>query len=103
VVVATRVDEFEFARLVEAPLGVAAGEEKTLNLIGRVQRVFFLGIELVAVGFEYAAQIAGIGRPVLIDDGAEDQHLSVAKHIGGHPEKRAPVDAEAKIAFPSAR
>jgi len=41
VVVATRVDEFEFARLVEAPLGVAAGEEKPNLHWARVQRVFF--------------------------------------------------------------
>ena len=39
VIVAAGVDEFELARLVEVPLRVPAGEEKSFDLVGRVQRV----------------------------------------------------------------
>jgi hypothetical protein len=54
---------------------------------------------LVGVVLEHAAQIAGVGSSVLVDDVAEDQHLAVAENIGGHPVEGAPVDAQPQIAL----
>jgi hypothetical protein len=50
VVVAAGVDELELAGLVVALLGVFAGEEEALNLVGGVERVLLLLVELVGFG-----------------------------------------------------
>ena len=99
VIVAAGVDEFELARLVEVPLRVFAREQEALDLGGRVQRVALLLVELVGVVLQHAAQVAGVGRSVLVDHDAEDQHLAVAEHVGRHPVEGAPVDAQAKVAL----
>ena len=99
VIVAAGVDELEFARLVVMLLGVVAGEEEAFNLIGGVQRVALFLVQLVGVGLQHAAQVAGVRRAVLVDDGAEHQHLAVAEHIGRNPVERAPVDAQAQVAL----
>ena len=79
--------------------GVFAGEEEAFNLGGCVQRVLLLLEELVGVGLQHAAQVAGVRCAVLVDDVAEDQNLAVAEDVGGHPVEGAPVDAEAQIAL----
>src|ERR1019366_6094130 len=98
-IVAAGVDEVEPARLVETAFGVLAREQKALDLVGRVQRVAFLLEQRFGVALEHAAQVAGIGGPVLVDDVAEYQYLAVAEYVGRHPVERAPVDAQAKIAL----
>src|ERR1019366_2288565 len=98
-IVAASVDEIEAAGFVEAALGVAAGEQEAFNLVGCVERVALLLEKLVGVLLENAAQITGVGCSVLIDHGAENQHLAIAEHVGGHPVEGAPVDAETKIAL----
>ena len=99
VVVAARVDELELAGFVVGALGVLAREQEALDFVGRVQRVALLLVQLVGVVLEHAAQVAGIEGAVLVDDRAEDQHLAVAEHVGGHPVEGAPVDAQTQIAL----
>jgi len=99
VVVAAVGDEFELARFVVALLGILACKQKALDLGSRVQGVA-VGLELlVGVALEHAAQVAGVGGSVLVDDVAEDQYLAGAENICRHPVEGAPVDAEAKVAF----
>ncbi len=85
--------------VVIASLRVLAGEEKAFDLVGRVQRPALLRVELVGVALQHAAQVAGVWLAVLVDDGAEDQHLAGAEDVGGHPVEGAPVDAQAQVAF----
>jgi len=99
VVVAAGVDVFKFARVVEALLGIDAGEEEALNLVGGVQRQAFFGKLGVGVLLEHAAEIARIRLAILVDDRAEDQHLAGAEDVGRHPVEGAPVDAQAQIAL----
>ena len=99
VIVAARVDEVEFARLVVIPLRVFSGEKKAFNFVGGVERVALFLVELVGVSLENSAQIAGVGCAVLVDDRAENQHLAVAEHVGGNPVEGAPVDAQAQVAL----
>ena len=81
------------------PLGVEALEEEAFDFVGGVERVAVLLVELVGVAFEHAANVGGVGRAALVDDFAEDQHFAGAEDVGGRPVERAPVDAQAKIAF----
>ena len=99
VIVAAGGDEIEFAGLVVLLLRILAGEEEALDFGGRVERVLLFGMELVGVVLQHAAQVAGVGRAILVDDDAEDEHLAVAEDVGGNPVKRAPVDAEAQVAL----
>src|SRR5262249_20278450 len=98
-VVAARVDELEFARLVKSALGVAPVKQKSFNLCRRVQRVLLFLIELLGEGLQHAAHVAGIRRAILVDDVAEHQYLAVAKHVCRNPVERAPVDAQAQVRF----
>ena len=99
VVVSAGRDEFEFAGFVVGLLGILAGEEEALDLGGRIQGVLLFCVELVSVGLQHTAQIAGVGRAVLVDDDAEDKHLAIAKNVCGHPVEGAPIDAETQIAL----
>ncbi len=98
-IVAAGRDEIELAGQVIGLLRVLAGKEEALDLGGRVERVAVLLELLLGVSLEYAAQVARIGGPVLVDDVAEDHHLAGAKHVGRHPVEGAPVDAQAQIAL----
>src|SRR5438128_1128517 len=78
-IVAAGIDELKLARLVEAPLRIAAREQEALNLVGRIQRVAALLVELVRIALQHAADVAGVERSVLVDDRAEYQHLAIAE------------------------
>ena len=99
VVVAALVDVLELAGLVVLALGVDAVEEEAFDLVGGVEGVAVLRELLVGEGLEQAAHVAGVGRAVLVDDLAEDQHLAGAEDVGGRVVEGAPVEAEAKIAL----
>jgi len=102
-VVAACGDEFEFAGLVVNLFGVLAGEEEAFDLCGGVQGVLLFGMEFVGVGFEHAAQVAGVGGTVLVDDDAEDEDFAVAEDVSWDPVESAPIDSEAEVAFFFAR
>ena len=99
VIVAAGVDVFEFAGFVIMALGVGAFEEEALNFVGGVEGVALFLEQILGVSLEHAANVAGVGCAALVDDFAEHQHLAGAEDIGGRPVERAPVDAEAQVAF----
>ena len=72
---------------------------KPFDLVGRVQRVALLLVERVGIALQHAADVARVERPVLVDDGAEHQHLAVAEHVRRHPVERAPVDVQPQVAL----
>jgi hypothetical protein len=66
VIVAAGVDELELAGLVEACCSASMPcEEEAFNLVGRVERVALLRVELVGVALEHAAQVARVRLAVL--------------------------------------
>ena len=98
-VVAAGVDELEFAGLDVFLLRILTREQKALDLGGSVQRVVLVLEQLVGVVLEHTAHIARVGRAVLVDDVAEDQHFAITEDVGGHPVESAPVNAQTEIAL----
>ena len=87
VIVAAGVDVLELAGFVIVALGVGALEQEAFNFVGGVERVALLLVQLVGVALEHAANVGGVGRAVLVDDFAEDQHLAGAEDVGRTPSR----------------
>src|SRR5579864_9372666 len=98
-VVSAGVDIFELAAFVIVPLGVGAFKEKSFDFVGGVESVFLFLVKVFGVILEYAANVAGVRRPSLVDDLAEDQDLAGTEDVSRSPVERAPIDAQAEIAF----
>src|SRR5438874_1986212 len=79
------------AGFVIAALGVGAGEEEALDFIGGVERVALLVEQPVGVALEDAANVRGVGRPILVDDMPEDQNFAGAEYVRRRPVERAPI------------
>ena len=88
-----------FAGFVVARFGVGAVEEEAFDFIGGVERVALFFVQLVGEGLERAADVGFVRRAVLVDDFAEDENFAGTENVRGAPVERAPVDAEAQIAF----
>jgi len=65
VIVAAITDVLEFARFVVAPLGVDPLEDEAFNLVGRVESVTILVVDLVGISLQNGAKVRGIGPPSL--------------------------------------
>ncbi len=80
-------------------LGIGAFEQESFDFVGGVECVALFLVEFVGVSLEHAANVAGVGCAALVDDLAEHQHLAGSEYVGGSPVERAPIDAQAQIAF----
>ncbi len=98
-VVAAGVDVLELSGLVVVAFGVKSFEEETLDLVGGVQRVAFLGVTIVGELLERAADVAGERLAVAIEDVGEDEDLAGPEYVGRTPIKCAPVEREAQVAL----
>ncbi len=98
-VVAAGVDVIEPGCLVVAAFGIGAVEEEAFDFVGGVESVALLLVEALRVGFEDAADIGAVGRAVLIDDFAEDQHFAGAEDVGRGPIDGAPIHGKTEVAF----
>ena len=56
-------------------------------------------VKPLRIRLENASQIGRVGRPILVDDFAEDHHLARLKHIGRRPVERSPIHSEPQIAL----
>src|SRR6202166_3254638 len=62
---------FERAGLVVDPLSIGTFQQETFNLVGGVQRVAFLLVQILGEALQYAANVSGVRRSALVDDFAE--------------------------------
>src|SRR5262249_14708315 len=99
VVVAAGVDVLKLQSFVIMALGVGAFEEEALNLVGGIEGVTIIVVKLISESLEHAADIAGVGRAILVDNLAENEHFAASEVIGRSPVEGQPVDAEAEIAL----
>src|SRR5580704_1578252 len=98
-VITASVDVLELSRLVVMPLGVLSFEKKALDLVGSVEGVTLLLVELVGVTLQDAANVASVRRAVLVDDVPEDQHLPGAENVRWSPIECAPIHSQAQVAL----
>src|ERR1051326_5676895 len=84
-IVTAGVHVLEFAGLVIAALSVHSLKQKSLNLIGCIQRVAVLFMELIGIKLEDAADIGSIRCAVLVDDIPKDQSLARTKDVCRSP------------------
>src|SRR5262252_6228820 len=98
-VIAAGVDVLEFLRLEVAALGVYTLEQEALDLIGGVERVVVLLVQLIGKSLEKAADIGVVRSSAFVDHITEDQHLAGAEHVRRSPIKGCPVDSQAQVAF----
>ena len=82
-----------------AALGVRALKEEAFDLVGRVERITFLLVEIGRKSFQEAANISAIRFSTFIDYIAEDEHLAGTKHISWRPIERTPVNSQPQIAL----
>ena len=80
-------------------LGVFSLKNKTLDLVGGIERVAFLGAQISGKRLQDAANVGGVGLSILVDDVAKHQHFAGTEYVGRGPIEGAPVDAETQIAF----
>src|SRR5581483_1633592 len=99
VIVPASVDVFEAVGFMEAPFGVSPLEQKSFDLVGRIECKTVAFVLLVGKLFEHASDVGGISRPALVDHVSKHQDLAGPKYVGRSPVKRAPVYAQAEIAF----
>ena len=98
-VVAAGIHVFELAGLVVVALGIHALKQEAFDLVGRVQGVALLFVQVRSETFQDAAHVGGVRAAVLVDDFAEHQHLAGTEEVGRPPVERAPVDAQAQVAL----
>ncbi len=82
-----------------APLGVDPLEDEAFNLVGRVESVTILVVDLVGISLQNGAKVRGIGASILADDLPEDHHLSPAENVGRPPVEGGPIDSQPQIAL----
>ena len=92
-IVAAGVHVFELAGLVVGALGVRSIEQEALDLIGGVEGIAVLFVQLVAKQLQHAADVGGVGLAVLIDDLAKNEYFARPENIGRPPVKSSPVNA----------
>src|SRR5271170_5388519 len=98
-VIASSVHVFKFLSLVIVTLRVRALEEETFNFVGRVKGVTLFLVEVFGVSLQDTADIAAVGRAVLIDNFAENEDFAAAEVVRRTPIKSRPIHTEAKITF----
>src|SRR5258708_29464947 len=98
-IVAAGVDVLEALRFVITALRVCAFEEKAFNLVGRIQGIALLVVEVVGIVLEHAANVGREGLAVLGDDVAEDQGLAGPQNVGWYPVENSPVVAQTHVAL----
>src|SRR5664279_1747474 len=85
VIVAARVNVFEFSSLVVMSLCVFAGEKESLDFVGGVQGVAFLLVQVRSKRLQHATNVGPVRSSALVDDLAEDQDLPGSKHVSRSP------------------
>src|SRR6185312_7316415 len=87
IVVAACIHVLELTRLVEASLRIDALKQEALDLIGCIQRITMLPMQLVRELLQQSADVGTVSRSGLVDDFSEDEHLTRAEDI-----RRSPVE-----------
>src|SRR5262245_39713772 len=81
-IIADGVDVLELAVLVIAPLSVGSAEVEPFNFVGSVKSISVFLVQTVRIAFQDAADVGTVGRTVLVDDVAKNEHLARSEDVG---------------------
>jgi len=99
VIISAGIHVIEFPGLVETALGILALEQEAFDFVGGVECVALVLEQASGIALQQTAGVGAVGRAVLVNDLAEDQHLAGAEIIRRRPIECAPVHGQAQIAL----